>query len=66
MIESMERCSSDCSKCLNCMYRDLEISHCWYTVTTNKTNYLDGSTCSHYVNREDALNEWYARNKEAI
>lgn len=48
------------------MYRDLEISHCWYTVTTNKTNYLDGSTCSHYVNREDALNEWYARNKEAI
>jgi hypothetical protein len=35
--------------CRTCAYRDTEINHCWYTMTTNKINHTIGTTCCHYV-----------------
>lgn len=58
MLAKMEESSSDCDKCLSCAYRDTEINYCWYTVTTNRKNYLDGNICEHYVNVNAAMNKW--------
>lgn len=38
--------------CFECAYRETSISHCWYLMTTGKTNKLEGNKCRHFVNRE--------------
>ena len=56
VIQSMEKVVEHCSKnCFNCIYKDVEINHCWYTMTTNNLNKISDNKCSHYVNKDEAL-----------
>lgn len=41
--------------CLNCIYRDNEIGHCYYTMTTNKPHSMKMSECSHFVDKGEYL-----------
>lgn len=64
MIESMESKVLRYKGCINCMYRDYDIGYCWYTMTTNKTNYTNTPICKHFVDKDSALRRWKEMNKE--
>lgn len=51
--ETKERSLSNCSKCI---YREKDMGHCWYVMTTNKQNYVKDGYCNHFADREYILN----------
>ena len=39
-------------KCKHCAYREQNVNHCWYTVVTDKVNFIDRKNkqhCKHFV-----------------
>ena len=58
MIEAMETKVTRCNNCYKCMYRDCDIGHCWYTMTTNKPNSISTPNCKHFVDKESAIRKW--------
>ena len=58
LIESRETTVQLESKnCLECIYRDREIGHCWYTMTTNKANNISANKCDHFVDKNIILKD---------
>lgn len=55
LLQSLEETREyNFSLCRNCIYRNKELSHCWYTMTTNKLNKIDNE-CKHFVDAEKAI-----------
>lgn len=55
-IESHEtETNISAGKCTNCVYRDSDIGHCWYTMATNKQNFVENNMCKHFVDKEQAV-----------
>lgn len=58
LIESQEtEVDLQSKNCLECIYRDREIGHCWYTMTTNKPNNFSDGKCSHFVDKHIILKD---------
>lgn len=52
------------SNCKQCIYRDIDIGHCYYTVATNHTNKIENNICQHYTNRDTIINEIHLKKKQ--
>lgn len=63
----METKAKQCAvNCTQCIYREQDIGHCWYTMTTNNPNYIENSYCLHYANKDEVIDRIEKRNKKQL
>lgn len=55
-LRKMESTTLDMkTKCMQCAYRNKEISNCWYTMVTNKPSRASDNRCTHFVDIKEFI-----------
>lgn len=57
LIKGLEKTTNNCRlDCVNCVYREKDLGHCWYTMVTNESNHIIDNSCTHFVSKESYIN----------